>query len=510
MNDMFEKLAKTQDEFSQGSPEVCFTDSCCRDREILQRNFKSLIDGHNMPYLELPKDMEVEVIHSKKNADRLVVAVTEILARLGLETKGYDTAIVNTPTIFYDSEWPLGSSGKVSVIQLYPYCENYQKIYILQVDDKLPPALEYLLKHPRIKFVGQFIHLDNINLKKTFGFNLALTFDIKELYPALGKMASLDKLVQKVLTHRLNKDMNHRDWGNTRLSKQQVKYAALDVYSLFLLYTKTEKEVNYSPSASSPVSLNSTSSPSRVKLDPFHFFQRFQTPKKHIYNQEFSNALKNAIFIVNEKDRKRVELFLKGQKNQLTFDFLYDRNSPWLLRRIRRTIPEPLLLKQRIAQVLEQYTKPEYIDPESGLPLLSKEVHLHILKNELQHVEKGCLSDVPGVNLYFKVGYGKEGLPLYRCCRGTNNLEGGLHQKLGQKVRSWNAGLDYMDCLLSHFIYRYNIRSSRKNRNSMKNFVHYDIVKLENVKSLAKKLEINEYDFWKSVNRKRPVNFIHF
>ena len=34
--------------------------------------------------------------------------------------------------------------------------------------------------------------------------------------------------------------------------------------------------------------------------------------------------------------------------------------------------------------------------------------------------------------------------------------EGGLHQKLAQKIRCWNAGLDYMDPLMSLFIFRYN------------------------------------------------------
>jgi hypothetical protein len=44
----------------------------------------------------------------------------------------------------------------------------------------------------------------------------------------------------------------------------------------------------------------------------------------------------------------------------------------------------------------------------------------------------GYLSDPPGISLYYAVGVDHEvgGLPVWRCCRGTNFVEGGVHHSI--------------------------------------------------------------------------------
>jgi hypothetical protein len=61
-------------------------------------------------------------------------------------------------------------------------------------------------------------------------------------------------------------------------------------------------------------------------------------------------------------------------------------------------------------------------------------------KSMLQLVEEGYLSDPPGVQLYVKIGEDKDGLVLYRCFRGTNTVEGGVHQNMIKSFGSYNAG----------------------------------------------------------------------
>ena len=50
-------------------------------------------------------------------------------------------------------------------------------------------------------------------------------------------------------------------------------------------------------------------------------------------------------------------------------------------------------------------------------------------KKPLNTGQMGYLSDPPGIPLYYTVGVDHEvgGLPVWRCCRGTNFVEGGVH-----------------------------------------------------------------------------------
>ena len=66
-----------------------------------------------------------------------------------------------------------------------------------------------------------------------------------------------------------------------------------------------------------------------------------------------------------------------------------------------------------------------------------------------------CLSDLPGIQLYYRDGCDKDALVLYRCCRGTSDVEGSVHQKLTEFRPILAAILDifwnffmYIDILL--------------------------------------------------------------
>jgi hypothetical protein len=52
--------------------------------------------------------------------------------------------------------------------------------------------------------------------------------------------------------------------------------------------------------------------------------------------------------------------------------------------------------------------------------------------NVLKLIQGGLLSDPIGINLYAQMGVDKQNgnLPLYRCWRGTNTAEGGVHHSV--------------------------------------------------------------------------------
>ena len=61
------------------------------------------------------------------------------------------------------------------------------------------------------------------------------------------------------------------------------------------------------------------------------------------------------------------------------------------------------------------------------------------------HVRRGCLSDPPDVQLYYRIpekDAGSGALPAFRCVRGTNSNEGTVHQKLLPTFGAMNAGLE--------------------------------------------------------------------
>ncbi|KAJ3412203.1 hypothetical protein HDV05_001113 [Chytridiales sp. JEL 0842] len=79
------------------------------------------------------------------------------------------------------------------------------------------------------------------------------------------------------------------------------------------------------------------------------------------------------------------------------------------------------------------------------------------------HIKKNCLSDVPNVAMYFTDGETADGIPKYRCIRGTNIIEG-YHRHL-RKIFHHHAGSPkLLHHLLLEFNYRWNLKMALKYR----------------------------------------------
>ncbi|CEP10632.1 hypothetical protein [Parasitella parasitica] len=82
-------------------------------------------------------------------------------------------------------------------------------------------------------------------------------------------------------------------------------------------------------------------------------------------------------------------------------------------------------------------------------------------KRVTQSIRLGHLSDPVGVPLYFRVKEDKFGLTIYRCVRGTNSVEGGIHTNIIRKFGFYNASPDLAECALADYRLRHNADVAR-------------------------------------------------
>ncbi|RDB16051.1 hypothetical protein Hypma_003473 [Hypsizygus marmoreus] len=80
-------------------------------------------------------------------------------------------------------------------------------------------------------------------------------------------------------------------------------------------------------------------------------------------------------------------------------------------------------------------------------------------RNNFTLLSISFLSDPPGVALFTTLGVDKKagGLPIYRCCRGTNFTEGGVHTHLCSHLPSSGASIRHVHASLLDFVLQHNL-----------------------------------------------------
>ena len=124
------------------------------------------------------------------------------------------------------------------------------------------------------------------------------------------------------------------------------------------------------------------------------------------------------------------KLALEGKE----FNDVFDSNPAYILKRVRRYVPDLLTLEKNIKLVADEYK--DKVDAESGKLLLDA-TFLAAIDSIYKGVREGYFSDPPGIQLYFDIGEDESGLKLYRCIRGTNSVEGSVHQKIASKFAGY-------------------------------------------------------------------------
>lgn len=66
----------------------------------------------------------------------------------------------------------------------------------------------------------------------------------------------------------------------------------------------------------------------------FHLMDQIKVPRRHGLANDFSHKLRDALFIVDEDDKRRVEAVL--EQKETTWDDKLIKNPGWIFRRVKR------------------------------------------------------------------------------------------------------------------------------------------------------------------------------
>lgn len=193
---------------------------------------------------------------------------------------------------------------------------------------------------------------------------------------------------------------------------------------------------------------------SRIVKDVFHAMHMFNIPRRHGLRQAFAQALRDAFYIFDAADVAQIARYAAAQVPSLTFLQLFEKKPRWVLRRCKRQIAPPEILYPRVAAVLKKFGPLK--DAKTSEPLFN-EARWGIANSVLDLVERGLVSDPPGVALYSSLKRDKDNFPLYRCFRGTNATEGGVHTHLRPHLPSSGASLEHVEAALLDFVLRHNL-----------------------------------------------------
>ncbi|EPQ50510.1 hypothetical protein GLOTRDRAFT_133880 [Gloeophyllum trabeum ATCC 11539] len=208
----------------------------------------------------------------------------------------------------------------------------------------------------------------------------------------------------------------------------------------------------------------------RVLGDIFHVMHEFKISVHHGLRRPFSRALRDAFFIPDPEDKAIMETFLEGRNT--TWDKMLLFHSRWLFQRVKRIVPPAEILLPRVRNVLQKFGPLK--DSITGQPLFNDRAW-DTSGNVLENIRRGYYSDPPGVQLYFIRGRDKYGLMRYKCCRGTNAIEGGVHQNIIRWFGSFNAAPEFALQLLRDYVLYHNLKVGTLNRTGVPYVGSFDI-----------------------------------
>jgi hypothetical protein len=194
----------------------------------------------------------------------------------------------------------------------------------------------------------------------------------------------------------------------------------------------------------------------KVLQDIEHIFLRYEkgcTSQAAPNFRRFMHAVSQAIFINNEDDLAAAKEWLRVVRGVKEPDKV---PAKWFRKHVRRSVPPPEILAQRLTEVYNLYKDDKMHDGRllfraNGKSAMSK-IHAKVMK----HVMKGCLSDPPGYNMYFLVRETREGLKTYRTVRSNSQLEG-AHLHLRRQVAGSYTGTAYADMTVLLWMHGFNL-----------------------------------------------------
>ncbi|KAF7762010.1 hypothetical protein Agabi119p4_10002 [Agaricus bisporus var. burnettii] len=213
---------------------------------------------------------------------------------------------------------------------------------------------------------------------------------------------------------------------------------------------------------------------SRVLKDPWHFFHMLYLPATHGLRKQFTQELRDGLFIPHDEDRRRINSWGAVQKPSKTYEELRNSSPSWIRARCRHTIPPPHILHLLVSKLFQTYGP--LLDPITKQPLFSASTW-KVAKNLLELIRKGFISDPSNIPLYTRIGTDKKngGLPIYRCCRGTNATEGGVHTHIRSRLPKFGVSVRHVHASLLDFTLRHNLLTGVYNSTGQRYRGHFSI-----------------------------------
>ena len=210
---------------------------------------------------------------------------------------------------------------------------------------------------------------------------------------------------------------------------------------------------------------------SRVLKDLFHVFNMFYLSTAHPLWLHFTRELCNAIFVPGQADKSRIDSWGALQNPPQTYNTLWNSSPQWVREQCKHIIPAPKKLWHLVSQVFRTYGP--LIDPWTKKPLFTTD-NWKTAKHVLDLIQNGYLSDPPGIPLYTVVGLDKKsgGLSLYRCARGTNATEGGVHKHIRAQLPKCGASIRHVNACLHDFVLYHNLVVCAKLSQSLPSHLH--------------------------------------
>jgi hypothetical protein len=235
--------------------------------------------------------------------------------------------------------------------------------------------------------------------------------------------------------------------------------------------------------------------PDRVKIkfscvlgDLFHAMDRAKVPTNHEFKKAYYYALMGAFLEWDPNGLASVKnTLLDNGWTEEEFESTLFYKPSFFRRRVQRVALPPHLLYYRVRAVFVTFG--DKLDSKSGRPLFNDDSWRKAC-NLLEEIKRGFYSDPPGFNFYkFDVDKKGEikkdiyGIPLIRCCRGTNMVEC-VHRQYNTTFRH-RSGIEMGDAQLSERRHRHNMDMAQKVYTGFPRVGHYDSWKIDVLQKLV-------------------------
>lgn len=212
---------------------------------------------------------------------------------------------------------------------------------------------------------------------------------------------------------------------------------------------------------------------SGVLKDIFHVFHMIFIPKNHGLRVTFARILRDAIFLPDVEDKRRMIAYLARLPTPKTWEEAMRTRPQFIKRYVKFVVPPPEQLYRLVKEIFRVYGPLQ--DAQTGQPLFGRST-LKTVKSILEYIKLGYISDPPNIPLYYPLGVcSVTGLTRYRCWRGTNFTEGGVHRPIRHSMPISGVSPRHTANRLKDFGFRHNMRTGTYNTTGLNYTGHFDI-----------------------------------